>query len=267
MIAKGSGIIFYAGCLPESDLTYMSYILDALKKIEHEKNKKLSDGRVSIVGDLFQERKQRRGGAGFRKIAALIVVASLLAGGVTWFVLQGKNSKKNVVAPLLVAPQVTPVAPPPPAVPAPPVAIPPALIPVQAVTSAVVPPAVPTPAVPAPQDNSAANEDNDASPPTSPPVRSGRARRSVTPAMPQPVNQKQPVQTVPAPADIKLSGIAWQDERSGRRAVINGFLLKEGAVVSGATIIDIQTNKVSFSTAGGQFEIRLDAVLPVENKK
>jgi hypothetical protein len=246
----------------------MSYILDALKKIEHEKSKKLSDGRVSIVGDLFQERKQGGGGAGFRKIAALIVVASLIAGGGTWFVLKEKNSKKTVSAPPQVAPQVAPVAQPPVVPPAPPIAMPPAPTPVQAVTPAVAPPALTTPAAPAPQDNSAANEDNDASPPTTPPpARSGRARRSVTPAMPQPVNQKQPVQTVPAPADIKLSGIAWQDERSGRRAVINGFLLKEGAVVSGATIIDIQTNKVRFSTAGGQFEVRLDAVLPVENKK
>ncbi len=243
----------------------MSYILDALKKIEHEKSKKLSDGRVSIVGDLFQERKQGRGGTGIRKIAALVVVASLLAGGGTWFVFHGKNSKKTVSAPPQVAPQVALVAPPPVVPPAPPVAMPPAPTPVQAATPAVASPAATMPAAPTTQDN--ANEDNGASPPTSPPVRSGRARRSVTPAMPQPVNQKQPVQTVPAPADIKLSGIAWQDERSGRRAVINGFLLKEGAVVSGATIIDIQTNKVRFSTAGGQFEIRLDAVLPVENKK
>jgi general secretion pathway protein B len=265
MIAKGYGIIFYAGCLPESDLTYMSYILDALKKIEHEKSKKLSDGRVSIAGDLFQEPKQVSGGTGLRKIAALVVVVSLLAGGGTWFVLQGKNSKKTVSAPPQVAPQVAPpAAPPPPVVPAPPVVIPPAPTPVQTATPAVAPPVATKPAATAPQDDSAANEDNDASPPT---TRSSRARRSVTPAIPQPVNQKQPVQTVPAPADIKLSGIAWQDERSGRRAVINGFLLKEGAVVSGATIIDIQTNIVRFSTAGGQFEIRLDAVLPVENKK
>ncbi len=245
----------------------MSYILDALKKIEHEKSKKRSDGRVSIVGDLFQERKQGGGEAGLRKIAALVVVASLLAGGGTWFVLHGMSSKKTVSAPSQVPPQAVPVVPSPPVVPAPPVVIPPAPTPVQAATPAVAPSAVTTPAVPAPQANSATNEDKDASPPTTSPARRGRARRSAAPAMPQPVNHKQPVQAVTAPADIKLSGIAWQDERSGRRAVINGFLLKEGAVVSGATIIDIQTNKVRFSTAGGQFEVRLDAVLPVENKK
>ncbi len=72
---------------------------------------------------------------------------------------------------------------------------------------------------------------------------------------------------VRAPADIKLSGIAWQDERSARRAVINGFLLKEGAAVSGAKIIDIQIDRVRFSSPAGQFEIKLDAVLPAEVKR
>ena len=81
------------------------------------------------------------------------------------------------------------------------------------------------------------------------------------------LTSKQPVPTVQPPADIKLSGIAWQDERAARRAVINGFLLKEGAVVSGAKIIDIRADSVRFSSAAGQFEIRLDAVLPSEVKR
>ncbi|GAC1466137.1 MAG: hypothetical protein PVSMB11_01550 [Desulfuromonadaceae bacterium] len=70
-----------------------------------------------------------------------------------------------------------------------------------------------------------------------------------------------------APADIKLSGIAWQDERRARRAVVNGFLLKEGAVVSGAKIIDIQADRVRFSSSTGLFEIKLDAVLPAEGQR
>ena len=79
---------------------------------------------------------------------------------------------------------------------------------------------------------------------------------------------KQPVaQTIPAPADIKLSGIAWQDEKSERRAVVNGFLLKEGSLVAGAKISDIQVNKVIFSSPTGVFEIKLDAVSPAEVKK
>ena len=230
----------------------MSYILDALKKIEHEKNKKRSDGTRSIANDLFQERKQPVSGAGTWKIVALIVVASLLAGGGTWFVLHGKSTNSVIVARQSVVPDVVP--------PVPPVVAPPAPMPVQATVPAVAPPAVLKPAVPAAQAYAASEEDGDA-------PASSRPRRSAAAVKELPVVQKQSVQIVPAPADIKLSGIAWQDERGGRRAVINGFLLKEGAAVSGAKIIDIQADRVRFSSSGGQFEIRLDAVLPAEIKK
>ena len=229
----------------------MSYILDALKKIEHEKNKKRSDGRVSIANDLLQEWKQPAAGSGVWKVVMLIVVASLLAAGGTWYALHGKNNRRTVAVRPQAPPQVAPAAPP--------VAVPPAPLPVQSPPPVVVPPAVSPPAASAPQENSAASEDDDA-----PRIR---VRRSTAQNNAQPGAQKQPVQAVPAPADIKLSGIAWQDEHSARRAVINGFLLKEGAVVSGATIIDIQADRVRFSTAGGQFEIRLDGVLPAEMKR
>lgn len=225
----------------------MSYILDALKKIEHEKSKKRSDGRVSIANDLLQEWKQPAAGSGVWKIVALVVAASLLAAGGTWFVLHGKNDKSAAVVRQSVSPQVVPVVPP---VVAPPV---------QSPVPVAVPVAVPPPAVAAPQKNNTADGDDDS-------PLNGRSKLSTGMVKSQPVVQKQPVQTVAAPADIKLSGIAWQEEHSARRAVINGFLLKEGAVVSGAQIIDIQADRVRFSTAGGQFEIRLDAVLPADTK-
>jgi hypothetical protein len=230
----------------------MSYILDALKKIEHEKNKKRSDGKRSITNDLFQERKQPVSGGGLWKIVALIVMASLLAGGGTWFVLQGKSTNTAVIARQSALPHAVPSAPP--------VVAPPAPMPIQAVAPAVAAPTVLKPAVPAAHANAAADEEDDAS-------ASSRSRRSAALVKAQPVVQKQSVQIVPVPADIKLSGIAWQDERGGRRAVINGFLLKEGAVVSGTKITEIQADRVRFSTAGGAFEIRLDAVLPAEVKQ
>jgi general secretion pathway protein B len=249
MNAKDSGIIFHAGCLPESDPICMSYILDALKKIEHEKNKKRSDGRISIANDLFQERKQPNAGTGIGKIAALVLAASLLVGGGTWFVLNGNSHKSATAVRPSAPPQVVQVA------------APPVPTPVQAVAPVMAPLTVPPTAAAAPQTNTAASGDDNA------PAR-GKARRLAIPITAEPVVQKkQPVQTVAAPADVKLSGIAWQDERSGRRAVINGFLLKEGAVVSGARIIDIQADRVRFASAGGEFEIRLDAVLPSEVKR
>jgi len=71
-------------------------------------------------------------------------------------------------------------------------------------------------------------------------------------------NQAQPsAQIVTAPADIKLSGIAYQDERRARRAVVNGFLIQEGAVVSGAVVTDIFQDRVRFSLAGSSFELSL----------
>ncbi len=268
MNAKDSGFIFHAGFLPESDLIFMSYILDALKKIEHEKNKKRSDGRLSVANDLFQERKQPASRAGIWKIAALIAGASLVTGGGTWFALHGKNARSAVAVRPLTPPQAVPAVSPVVAPPAPT----PASIPVQAVAPPVVPSVVPPPAATTPQETSEDGGGDDSR-------SSRRARRAIARGKAQPVVQKSPaqvvqtaqtaqtVQVVPAPADIKLSGIAWQDERAGRRAVINGFLLKEGAVVAGAKIIDIQADRVRFSSAGGQFEMRLDAVLPAEVKK
>jgi len=54
---------------------------------------------------------------------------------------------------------------------------------------------------------------------------------------------------------ITVSGIAWQDERHLRRAVINGALVGEGAEVQGAKVIEIRENHVRFSRGGEIFEV------------
>lgn len=70
------------------------------------------------------------------------------------------------------------------------------------------------------------------------------------------------------PVDIKVSGIAWQDERSARRAVINGFLLKEGSSVAGARVMEIQQDRVRFSLAGRNFEVPLLAAgMPAQKQQ
>lgn len=237
----------------------MSYILDALKKIEHEKNKKRSDGRFNISADLFQERKRPTTRARIWKIVAFMVLASLVAAG-GWFMFKEEKTtgsaviRHSVPVPIPVPLQAT---------------APPAQIPVQVPTPQVVSPV--TIAIPAPQRSIEEDDDDESS--------ARRARHQNKQGKTLPVAQKQrvqalqtaqpaqPAQTVQAPADIKLSGIAWQDERSGRRAVINGFLLKEGAVVAGVKITDIKSDKVRFSSPAGVFEIKLDAVVPAEVKK
>ena len=227
----------------------MSYILDALKKIEHEKNKRTGpDGRFSISGDLFQERNRPAARAGIWKILLLVAGASLVTAAVTWFVFQG-NSKKSV--------EVIRPAAPPPVIPT----VVPAPVPTAVQSQPVPVVAAPSAAPPVTPKITESAEDEVSSP------RQARRSKKGIKAQPPTAYPKQTVQTVLAPADIKLSGIAWQEERAARRAVINGFLLKEGAVVSGAKIIDIHADRVRFSSSAGLFEIKLDAVLPAEVKR
>ncbi|MFA7402463.1 MAG: hypothetical protein WC007_00610 [Pelobacteraceae bacterium] len=236
----------------------MSYILDALKKIEHEKNKKAHPGgRISISGDLFQERTPLPARSGVWKVVVLILVASLLTCVGTWFVLRGKVKKSSVALPPVAQPSSVPTLP---------AAMPP--VPAQVLPPSVpavmapVAPSAPPAAVPVDIPKSAVGAGDDDSYPRQ--VRSSKKRTRIQSPATRP---KESAPTVAAPADIILSGIAWQDERAGRRAVINGFLLKEGAVVSGAKIIDIQPDRVRFSTSAGQFEIKLNAILPAEVKR
>lgn len=211
----------------------MSYILDALKKIEHEKiTKSNANGRVSISGDLFKERTTPDTRLRVWKIASLILVASLVTSAGTWIVMGG-NSKKNAI---VATPSTEPSSPP--------LAQPDA----SRATS------IPVKSHSAP----AASAPSSGTPETSKTVE----KRSNNETKDKFIHLTQVPLAVPAPDDIKLSGIAWQDDRSARRAVINGYLLKEGAVVSGARITDIQADRVYFASAAGRFEVKLDAVLP-----
>ncbi|HJV65811.1 MAG TPA: hypothetical protein VJ550_08760 [Geomonas sp.] len=70
---------------------------------------------------------------------------------------------------------------------------------------------------------------------------------------------QQPVPT--GAADIALSGIAWQDERNLRRAVLNGSLVGEGAMVSGARVVEIQETRVRMSRNGRLFDLALSSAL------
>ncbi|MDD2309163.1 MAG: hypothetical protein PHH91_06230 [Desulfuromonadaceae bacterium] len=231
----------------------MSYILDALKKIEHEENKKnRSDGRISISGDLFQERKRPTTRAGIWKIMMLIAVASLLTFTGTWFLLQG-NVKKNSAdsGPAVVPPAV--------------VSHPPAMQTATAPPLPLQPQSAPTPADVPSADSHMVPKRAEAVAEDGPSARSIRSPQKEIKVQSSSVIQT--AQTVQTPAGIMLSGIAWQESRAARRAVVNGFLLKEGAVVAGAKITDIQDDRVRFLSSDGSFEIKLDAVLPAEVKQ
>src|ERR1035437_963654 len=117
-----------AGFGPEGDRV-MSYILDALKKLEHEKTRKSrGDGMINISGALFENERPRPSGTTGRKIALAFTVAVLMTFVATWLFLQSGKGRGNTSprsankAPQ--APPVTVVT-----TPAPPVAAP--VVPVQ----------------------------------------------------------------------------------------------------------------------------------------
>lgn len=223
----------------------MSYILDALKKTELEKNRKNQpDGKFNISGDLFHERSKTVARKGIWKILIVLVIASLAACAVTWFVLRRSGKKMTLPVPAPATKTITQLPTP---VPVPATLSTPVSVRPQQVQ---LPPQVPATV---PKNNG---------------IVAGSTDRQIRlqPVVPQPIIVQQPPAVIQAPADIKLSGIAWQEEHPERRAVINGFLYKEGSIVSGATITDIQASKVRFSSPAGVFEIKLDAVLPSEVK-
>ena len=87
-----------------------------------------------------------------------------------------------------------------------------------------------------------------------------------------PVTPNKPVKAVPEPSspsstsssqvgappsgiNLTVSGIAWQEARAARRAVINGDLVPEGASVDGATVQEIYQNRVRFESGGRLFDV------------
>lgn len=244
----------------------MSYILDALKKLEHDKSRKSrKDGIINISGALFEHERPKPAGSASWKIAILVAVAVLVTFGAAWLLLRPDKGREKSVAPLAV-----PAVPRPPALP---VTVAPATLPpvppaapvqqtppVTASTPARVTPVRPS-ASPSRQPEAAvpavaANEEDD---------DEGRASRR------RPLGRSgqssSTDQSIAAPGDITLSGIAWQDERRARRAVVNGFLVREGGVVSGARITDIFQDRVRFSLSGKTFEIPLiSSAVPAAGK-
>lgn len=232
----------------------MSYILDALKKVELEKvRNSRPDGKVNLTGDLLRERSVPRSARNVWKFITWLLVSVVIVTGCVWGLFFRKKSVQMMKNPTLQAAQQV-------------VAVPPHTSPVISLQPAPMPQSVPAP-VPASSPALQQRIATDGAPEEDEAVarRVNRQNRKIaTVTVQQPRQQSQ---TVQAPADIKLSGIAWQDDRAVRRAVINGYLLKEGAVVSGAKITEILPDKVKFSTAGGVFELKLDAVFPTVEQK
>lgn len=239
----------------------MSYILDALKKVEREKVKGNSrPGVINLSGELLRDEQRATSGAGGWKIWAMVLAASvLITFGATYLIL--KQSGGGVRSPKAAAPPVPPVTmvqPPRPPFPAP-----------------VQPPQAKTPVLPAVAQKAHHQTVKAPVKPSRHAKPASRLRqhsqKATAPARPLP--QVRPRETplalspVPAKTDIKVSGIAWQDAHGARRAVVNGLLVREQAIVSGARIVDILPDRVRFEQGGTTFEVPLVSSGPLDTRK
>lgn len=231
----------------------MSNILDALRKAQAEKVTK--DHTTAGSETLFAYRSARhQSGANRRAIIFGCCGLALLA--VVGWILYG-SSRSPKVAVSQPTSSSTPAAPAP--LPAPqPLSAPAAAqspIQVSVPGAAAVTPAVPT----APPGKTEGDEESGSS------LRRHKNRS----------NQEHPVVSAPAtmpaarsaetaapvvssaPEGVKLTGIAWQENRKIRRAVINDVLVGEGTIVSGARVVEIRPDMVRFEKNGSLFEATL----------
>ena len=196
----------------------MSLILDALKKLELEKAARRVR-QVDLRPAITDRRSSTPSSAPWR-LPLLITVAVILAVVVT-IVVMGRfphQSHPVTAAPAQVREESPkPVAP----------------------TAAVLPVPVQSPVIIA-----------------TPPAPARVPAPAVVPPPPPPRTMRtEPVTTGPAPADLKVTGIAWQDERAARRAVVNGALAGEGAVIAGARVVEIRQEQVRFIRDGQTFAV------------
>lgn len=203
----------------------MSLILDALRKMEQER--KVKRGGLNIRPEVLNRRSgaPRPAGARLPLIVGGIALIAVGIGAGTF--LKGNPDKDRQSTPPVVrsetAPESAPVA---------------AQVPVTTQSPAVAP--QPSTVQPLPTAT--------APPKPAPSAAPSPKRQSAEGGSPS-------VAVEGAGSGITISGIAWQDERSLRRAVVNGSLVGEGAEVAGARVVEIGENRVRFSRGGHVFDV------------
>jgi len=220
----------------------MSFILDALKKLEQEKAAR-RQGEINIPNEILRanHRTPRRAerAVPWRAVgivAAGSVVVLALVGGYFRHQKSGVAESKNRAMETDVRPEMPKPAPPPPASGAPQAQAPPQPRAPESVTP-YVPQGIPQPVAVSPKKSRNAVPVEPAAaftPPSAETYQGGSASGS---------------------GDLTVSGIAWQDERKARRAVVNGQLIGEGAMIGGARVVEIQQSQVRFSSNGRTFEV------------
>lgn len=207
----------------------MSLILDALRKMEQERRSRRGSGQ-DLRPEVLRYRLAARPEHPSRYPMVIVGAVLLFAGIGAGFVLKGNKGEVLSQAKQDFAAMTT--APPSP------VGAPAAVLPAEPAA----PPALPNRPVAAPL-----------------------AAEPAQPRPPRPVAVPAPVAAMPqreeagamqgvAP-EIAISGIAYQDERRMRRAVLNGQLVGEGAEIAGARVVEIKESRVRLSRGGQVFEV------------
>jgi general secretion pathway protein B len=215
----------------------MSVILDALKKLEQEKASSRS-GPVDIVPEMVKSREPRvRNGRWL--VAVLITGAVAVTAVVTMFAMGSFTASKQQPVPLVSGP------------------------------TASLPEFLPAPQAVKPVSEPVVRSENNPEPDV---IRRNPVRQAepvMTPTANPPLQRRQsktvtgerldetPQETGSSSSALKVSGIAWQDDRSDRRAVVNGMLAAEGEVIEGARIVAIHQDKVRFSRDGRTFDVAI----------
>ncbi len=230
----------------------MSSILEALKKLEDEKNARLS-GTGNIAGKVVKSGRRSGQRPGWL-LPAGMTCAAAIAAAATYMLTGVYSTGRLPVQPSEPAQLSRPQA----------VAVP---APVQPAQTMTVPPAAP---VPAPDLPPAAIRNRTVTTPSSQVVRK-KAMVNVAPQrqIEEPVKEEKHVNPTPPAAlpdlpQFKVTGIGWQKDSAERLAVVNGRAVYEGAVIEGARVQEIFPDRVRFSFADRTFDVTLGKI-PGEN--
>jgi len=225
----------------------MSFILDALKKLEQEKAAR-RNGNINISDEILRgshraQRKGRRSLSATLAVACLmvvLVVAAVVAGAFLWRHEAGvRESSEDSVQPD--ARRNTQRFPEPSRP--------------HAVANAPESPPQPA-AAPLPRPDPKPTEPR----PARMPVRNS-VESTVAVGSGERFEESYQGGSLPTGSDLKVSGIAWQEQRSARRAVINDVLMPEGTSVGGATVKEIFQNRVRFLSNGRTFDVSISGPL------
>ncbi|AMV72235.1 hypothetical protein JCM30471_07190 [Desulfuromonas carbonis] len=217
----------------------MSSILKALKKLEQEKVLR-GERTVDLALDIHRGVPRRRSGSPLTILSVILLLVILIAG--SWVLMMPDGEQRESLAggtivetppqPVAVSPEATPLV----AQPAPPVDPPPA--------------ALEEPSVARTQKDFARTP---AAPAAQPPAASpNKTRSSTSPVHKEARNQLRQF------AGLKLTGIVWQSDASSRMAIIDDLPVMVGTVISGATVVEILTDRVVLSHDGQTSELLLE---------